>query len=97
MLPVSSSRSLYTIGFWIAGLLLFSTGCRSVGPGEAQTPSPQTQEQEKPAAVDVAIARQAQLETGQEYSGTTLPYREISLRSRLEGQILDLTVDVGDD
>jgi HlyD family secretion protein len=96
MLPVSLSRSHLTTIFWVAGLLLFSTGCSAIGDGKAQTTPSQTQEQEKPVAVDVAIARQAELEKAQEYSGTTLPYREISLRSQVEGQILDLTVDVGD-
>jgi HlyD family secretion protein len=95
MLPVFLSRSHLTTIFWLAGLLLFSTGCSAIGDGKAQTTPSQAQQQEKPVAVDVAIARQAELEKAQEYSGTTLPYREISARSQVEGQILDLSVDVG--
>ncbi|MCU0534649.1 MAG: efflux RND transporter periplasmic adaptor subunit [Hydrococcus sp. Prado102] len=96
MLPVFVSRSHLTTVFWVAGLLLFSTGCSTIGGGKAQTPPSGTQQPEKPIAVDVAIARPAELEKAQEYTGTTLPYREISLRSQVEGQILDLAVDVGD-
>jgi len=96
MLPVSSSRSHITTLFCLTGLLLFSTGCNSIGDSQAQAPPSQAQQQEKPVAVDVTIARVAELEEAQEYSGTTLPYREISLRSQVEGQILDLAVDVGD-
>lgn len=77
-------------------MLIVSAGCSSIEASKAQTETAQTQEQKKIAAVDVAIARQAQLEKAQEYTGTTLPYREISLRSQVEGQILDLAVDVGD-
>uniref|UniRef100_B8HKM7 Efflux transporter, RND family, MFP subunit n=1 Tax=Cyanothece sp. (strain PCC 7425 / ATCC 29141) TaxID=395961 RepID=B8HKM7_CYAP4 len=46
--------------------------------------------------VDVAIARLAQLESPRSYTGTTRPRREIALRSQIEAQLLNLSVDVGD-
>ncbi|MEL6494565.1 MAG: efflux RND transporter periplasmic adaptor subunit [Cyanobacteria bacterium J06623_7] len=47
-------------------------------------------------AVDVAIARRSSLQPEIEYVGTTFPVREVTLRARSEGEIKDLTVDVGD-
>ncbi|MEO1673561.1 MAG: efflux RND transporter periplasmic adaptor subunit [Cyanobacteria bacterium J06631_2] len=46
--------------------------------------------------VDAAIAKKGSLEKETQYVGTTYPVREVSLRSRIEGQVLDLNVDVGD-
>jgi HlyD family secretion protein len=46
--------------------------------------------------VDVAIARQGFLNESQVYIGTTRPQKEVVLRSRTEGRLLDLPVDVGD-
>jgi RND family efflux transporter MFP subunit len=47
-------------------------------------------------AVDVAIARTASLQKEQPLTGTTTPFRTVSLRSQVEGRLLGLNVDVGD-
>ncbi|WP_017712998.1 efflux RND transporter periplasmic adaptor subunit [Prochlorothrix hollandica] len=49
-----------------------------------------------PITVDVAIAAAKILEADLNYTGITEPRQRISLRSQVEGQLLDLTVDVGD-
>jgi RND family efflux transporter MFP subunit len=100
MLPVSATinRSplinlLFRLG--MMGVLLFPVGCSAIGQGEAQNTPPEVEQSQQPVAVDVAIARQVKLETTAEYTGTTLPYREVSVRSQVEGQLLDIAVDVG--
>ena len=72
------------------------TGCDFMPPGDTQSDSRPAQKPEKSTSVDVAVARQGSLEKDTQYIGTTFPVREVSLRSRVEGQILDLGVDVGD-
>jgi RND family efflux transporter MFP subunit len=46
--------------------------------------------------VDVVIAKTAALQNQLEYIGTTQPYRQVSLRTQVEGQLLRLSADVGD-
>lgn len=80
--------------FWLLLLPgLFVSGCvfpSRDAQSESSSPLPES------PAVDVAVAQVSSLETDIEYVGTTFPVREVSLRSRIEGQILNMTVDVGD-
>ncbi|BAU63397.1 hypothetical protein STA3757_07610 [Stanieria sp. NIES-3757] len=91
--PSNLIRLLCRLGIAIA--LVAPLGCSPIDSGEAQTESPEMRQQQQIAAVDIAIAQKAKLETTTEYTGTTLPYREIALRSQVEGQLLDVAVDVG--
>lgn len=81
------------------GLSLFTTSCAS-SPKEsadAQSQGPGAGRQGGGATpVDVAIARTDSLQTQPEYTGSTIPYRTVSLRSQVEGRLLGLNVDVGD-
>ncbi|PZV19608.1 MAG: efflux transporter periplasmic adaptor subunit [Pseudanabaena sp.] len=76
----------------IAGLSVVTVGCGAPkDTTQAQTQSPKTS-----VAVDVVIAKFDTLQAGTEFTGTTAPIREVSVKSRLEGRLLDLNVDVGD-
>ena len=46
--------------------------------------------------MDVAIARSDTGERQRGYTGTTQPVRQVSAKSRVEGQVLQITVDAGD-
>ncbi len=78
----------------LASAFVAIAGCGALPKSEAQTG--QKQAENGPASVDVAIARTLPLQQPVEYTGTTQPYRQVSLRSQAEGTVLDLTVDVGD-
>jgi HlyD family secretion protein len=79
----------------LLSLVFTAAGCGMLPRGEAQSQPPGSEQQRTPS-VDVAIARTESLETDPEYTGTTRPFREVSLRSQAEGQVLDITADVGD-
>ncbi len=102
-------RRIQRIGGGVLGaiLLITLTSCdllpgreveAQAPPGGAgsQTPKTKGKSREGPMAVDVAIARQDTLRPPIEYTGTTRPVQEVSLRARAEGQLLDLPVDIGD-
>jgi HlyD family secretion protein len=84
-------------GQWSAGLVgaltILLTAC-SQAPDSSQGAA-QASRSESPVVVDVAIAKPAEGEA-RTYTGTTQPVQQVSLRSQAEGQLLNLTVDIGD-
>ncbi len=85
--------------FMMFGMGLFMTGCVSLPKETAEAQSQRRGGKEKSAAVtpvDVAIARIQPLTQQPEYTGTTIPFRIVSLRSQVQGQLLALNTDVGD-
>ncbi len=85
--------------------ILLSIGLLSASCGSFPKESAEAQSQRRGAVrkkggaipVDVGIARPELLRSLSEYTGTTIPFRTISLRSQVQGQLLELNVDVGDD
>ncbi|WNC45995.1 efflux RND transporter periplasmic adaptor subunit [Thermosynechococcus sp. GLH187] len=69
-------------------------GCQSA-INRLESPAVARPEREGVAA-DVTVARLERLETGSTLTGTTRPYREVMVRSQVEGQVIRLGVDVGD-
>lgn len=94
-LSLISTAMFKYCSFLIPGLMLFASGCNLLPPGDAQAES-NLQQPAKPVAVDVKVTSLASLENEVEYIGTTFPIREVALRSRIEGQILDIAADMGD-
>lgn len=91
---------LFRFGF-VALLVLgmpLAAGCGLMPRPQAQAQSspPEMAAGEEMAAVETAIAQTATLETAKELTGTTEPIRQVSLRSQAEGQLVSLSVDVGD-
>lgn len=79
------------LGLWLllSGLWL-AAGC---SPEEPETRSRAT----APPLVDIAIAAtQAEAANAPSYIGATEPVQTVTLRSRVEGQLLSLLADVGD-
>jgi HlyD family secretion protein len=84
--------------FWmllaILSMSVMTASCGSQnerGASQAQTPG-----QKQSIAVDVALASLDSQQAETEFTGTTAPIREVSVRSRIEGRLLELNVDVGD-
>ncbi|PSN12448.1 hypothetical protein C7271_23530, partial [filamentous cyanobacterium CCP5] len=81
----------------IVGLLLLPAGgCGLLPRSEAQTPPTAGDRDEGPVAVQTAVAAAGSVEEVLEYTGTTRPAQQVSLRSQVSGQLTALTVDAGD-
>ncbi len=81
-------------------LLWAVSGCGFFPPSSAQ-PSPGQRGRPEQADGPVAV-KTAQAETGSvagllTYTGTTRPSQQVALRSQVSGEVVDLTVDVGDE
>ncbi|NEQ30739.1 MAG: efflux RND transporter periplasmic adaptor subunit [Leptolyngbya sp. SIO4C5] len=89
-----------TFGYQLAGQLVLvgwlglTAGCRWLPSSEAQTPPGEPAA--GPVAVETAIAQTGSVETSLEYTGTTEPLQEVSLRAQAEGQLLSASADTGD-
>ncbi|MEN9251359.1 MAG: efflux RND transporter periplasmic adaptor subunit [Thermostichales cyanobacterium BF4_bins_65] len=75
---------------WYGWVVLLLVGCQGTPP-EAQTPP-----QSAPVNVEVAQAERGSLRQPLELVGRTQATQPVSIRSRSEGQLLALTVAVGD-
>jgi RND family efflux transporter MFP subunit len=78
-------------------LPFFLQGCNFNSPAEKvnNTQNIKSPLRSKIPSVNVAIANWGNLEPVREYIGTTKPVQEVSLRSQVEGRLLQLNVDVG--
>ncbi|MFZ9737706.1 MAG: efflux RND transporter periplasmic adaptor subunit [Prochlorotrichaceae cyanobacterium] len=88
-----------TVAFWLlwSGLLFPLTSCQWEQRSNAQPQSSGAERpQKQPPIVELSQVTAASLSNGSSYTGTTQPKRTVSLRSRVEGQLLTLSVDVGD-
>jgi HlyD family secretion protein len=90
-------RWTHQFGAFTLVLSLLLGGCRAVeeepmsgGRGEALA------EMESPVTVDVAIVQTRPADDEPQYTGTTQPARTVSAKSRVDGQVLELSVDAGD-
>ena len=78
------------------GLLTANCGSLPKESADAESQSPGSGQRGSATAVDVAIARTDLLQKQPEYTGNTIPFRIVSVRSQVEARLLALNLDVGD-
>ncbi|MDJ0733739.1 MAG: efflux RND transporter periplasmic adaptor subunit [Nostocaceae cyanobacterium] len=78
------------------GVIITSCGSFPKESAEAQSKRQRTGTHNQATSVNVAIAKKGLLRQQLEYIGNTTPFRTVSVRSQVEGQLLVLNVDVGD-
>jgi HlyD family secretion protein len=74
----------------LLAIALFAVSCSPPPQLESQPPK------SRPTTVNVATATTGTIGRDRAYTGTTQPRKIVSIRSRVEGQLLNLAVDVGD-
>lgn len=79
----------------LVSVLIVAPGCNFSSPSDAQS-QPPSQATNQTAAVDATIAQPETLLQPREYTGTTQPIQEVSVRAQVEGQLVQLNVNVGD-
>ena len=80
----------------LISLVLTTTGCKLLPRPESSAFSQPIANQQQSLSVDVATAAVSDRGNRLTYTGTTEPIQEVTLRSQSEGQLLYLSVDVGD-
>jgi RND family efflux transporter MFP subunit len=96
--PLLPNSSVFLLVSWL-GMGLLMGGCGSLPKESAEAQQERrgvSGQADSATPVDVAIARKDGLQQQLEYTGTTTPFRTVSLRSQIQGQLLALNVDVGD-
>ena len=79
------------------GLALLLPSCGFFTPSEAQVDrSGRPENSERPVAVETARAEVSTLAEPLEYTGTTQPQQQVALRAQTAGEVVALTVDIGD-
>ncbi|MBD2021792.1 efflux RND transporter periplasmic adaptor subunit [Leptolyngbya sp. FACHB-36] len=96
IIQLRGSLTAIALSAILAGSLGLLAGCNGTSKAEAESRPRGEGQNSGPAAVDAATAQVGAIEQAREYTGTTQPFREVSLRSQAEGQLLNLSVDVGD-
>lgn len=81
--------------FVVASQILLG-GCNPGSELSSQAQPTIQKNSKRPIAVDVEIAKIGTLESATQYIGTTAPIREVSIRTRTEGQLISLNVNIGD-
>ena len=79
----------------LCGLALVLPGCGFFVPSEAQVSRPE-RDPDQPVAVETARAQLGTVTEALEYTGTTRPQQQVALRAQTAGEVVSLSVDVGD-
>ncbi|MEA5516463.1 efflux RND transporter periplasmic adaptor subunit [Nodularia sp. UHCC 0506] len=100
-IAVANRLSLKSIPYitFLLGVGLLTASCGAMPKESAKAQSQQGSQggrSNNAIPVDVAIARTSLLRVQSSYTGNTTPYRTVSLRSQVEGRLLALNLDVGD-